>query len=146
MGRRIRLLLPLLLLLSLAACGSRTVASLETTDAVSTATPETEAEPTAQAPADEPASTTDSKALVAYFSRAGENYSVGVVEQGSTEIIAEMITKAAGADTFHIQTVKHYPEGYEDCKKVVLQERDEEARPELASRIEIIIHAFTTLT
>ncbi|MDK4482013.1 hypothetical protein MWG07_08420 [Fusobacterium necrophorum] len=41
---------------------------------------------------------TDKKPLVVYFSRAGENYSVGIVQKGSTEIVAEMIAKETGAD------------------------------------------------
>ena len=43
------------------------------------------------------------KALVVYFSRAGENYNVGTVSKGSTEIVAEMIAKEIGADLFKIE-------------------------------------------
>ena len=34
--------------------------------------------------------------LVAYFSRAGENYSVGVIDKGNTAIIAELIAEQTG--------------------------------------------------
>ena len=37
-----------------------------------------------------------------YFSRVGENYNVGTVSKGSTEVIAEMIAKEIGADLFKI--------------------------------------------
>jgi len=75
------------------------------------------------------------KVLVAYFSRTGENYGVGVIEKGNTEIVAEMIASGTNADLFAIETVKEYPEGYEDCKTVVQQERAENARPELKSTV-----------
>lgn len=53
--------------------------------------------------------------LVAYFSRADENYSVGTVEVGNTQILAEFIADEVGADSFHIETVNAYPAGYDDC-------------------------------
>ena len=34
---------------------------------------------------------TEKKTLVAFFSRAGENYAVGRIEKGNTHIVAEMI-------------------------------------------------------
>ena len=38
------------------------------------------------------------KILVAYFSRTGEQYSVGFITKGNTEIIAEIIAAKTGAD------------------------------------------------
>ena len=103
---------------------------------VSSATPDTQDDQSAPGTSEEavgkPAT---SKTLVAYFSRAGENYGVGVVEKGNTEIIAEMIAEAVGADTFRIQTVNAYPESYDECTAVARQERDEGARPELTSAV-----------
>ena len=43
--------------------------------------------------------------LVAYFSRADENYSVRTVEVGNTQILAEYIAYEVGADSFHIERV-----------------------------------------
>ena len=60
---------------------------------------------------------TGTKVLVAYFSRTGENYGVGVIEKGNTEIIAEMIAEKAGGDLFRIESVNAYPSGYDDCTK-----------------------------
>lgn len=82
------------------------------------------------------AASTTGNALVAYFSRAGENYSVGVVEVGNTQKVAEEIARQTGADTFKIETVQTYPEGYEDCKVVATEERDSDARPELAGEVD----------
>ena len=42
--------------------------------------------------------------LVEYFSRADENYGVGVVKKGNTEIIAEMIAEETGADAQNNQS------------------------------------------
>lgn len=76
------------------------------------------------------------KALVAYFSRTGENYGVGMIEKGNTEIIAEIIAEETGADLFHIQTVNSYPENYDECTEVAQQEKTEAARPELTDVVD----------
>ena len=39
-------------------------------------------------------------ALVVYFSRTGEQYTVGVIDKGNTAIVAEMIAEQTGADLF----------------------------------------------
>lgn len=44
--------------------------------------------------------TNETKILVAYFSRTGENYGVGNIEKGNTHIIADMIVEQTGGDTF----------------------------------------------
>ena len=80
----------------------------------------------------------NSKILVVYFSRAGENYQVGVVEKGNTRILAEIIAEATGADIFEIKTVKPYPETYQECTEIAKQEAESNARPELANKIEDI--------
>ena len=78
----------------------------------------------------------DSKILVAYFSRAGENYQVGVIEKGNTRIMAEIIAEEIGADTFEIKTVKPYPESYQKCTELAKQELADDARPELVGKVE----------
>lgn len=67
------------------------------------------------------------KVLVAYFSRTGENYGVGVIENGNTEIVAEMIAAGTGADLFHIETVNAYPSGYQECTEVAQTEKNDNA-------------------
>ena len=79
---------------------------------------------------------TSKKILVAYFSRAGENYNVGYIEKGNTHIMADMIAEAVGADTFEIKTVKPYPEDYKECTEAAKQELAEDARPALAGKVE----------
>ncbi len=80
---------------------------------------------------DQVAQNKSSRVLVAYFSRAGDNYGVGVIEKGNTEIIAEMIATETGADLFKIESVDSYPEDYNDCTEVAKKEQAENARPKL---------------
>ena len=94
----------------------------------------TPANPETQTPETPPAPTT--KLLVAYFSRPGDNYEVGVIEKGNTKILAEMIAEKTGADLFEIKTVREYPAGYRECTEVAKQEQVENARPELVSLVE----------
>lgn len=74
--------------------------------------------------------------LVAYFSRADENYNVGTIDKGNTQIVAEFIADEVGADSFHIQTVTPYPANYEDCCDVAKQELADKARPEIQGSID----------
>ena len=57
--------------------------------------------------------------LIAYFSRADENYFNGqlrTVETGNTEIAAGMIQKITGADMFKIEPIKPYSKDYNDIQ------------------------------
>lgn len=45
--------------------------------------------------------------------------------------MAETIADLTGADTFEIVPVKPYPEEYTPCTEVALEERDNNARPEI---------------
>ena len=87
--------------------------------------------------------------LVAYLSRAGENYNVGVpqagsasasyagyIEKGNTAILAETIADATGGDLFTITTVVPYPDDYATMLQVAQEEIDTDARPELAGIVE----------
>ena len=74
--------------------------------------------------------------LVAYFSRADENYNVGTVDVGNTQIVAEYIADEVGADSFHIETVTPYPADYDDCCDVAKQELADKARPEIQGGVE----------
>ena len=89
------------------------------------------------APAPDDEETTGStRVLVAYFSRAGENYSVGVIDKGNTAIVAELIAEHTGADLFEIIPAVPYPFDYEEMKIVSTRERDSNARPEIANTVE----------
>ena len=70
--------------------------------------------------------------LVAYFSRAGQNYGQGGIvdlPKGNTEILAEAIAADLGADLFKIETVEPYPVDYYATTDVAKRELREQARP-----------------
>lgn len=72
--------------------------------------------------------------LVIYYSRSGQNYVDGEIvelEKGNTELVAEYIQRAVGADLFKIETVTPYPEDYMECTEVAKKELRESARPKL---------------
>ncbi len=69
------------------------------------------------------------KVLVAYFSRTGENYSVGNITKGNTQIVAEMIAKETGGDLFQIEPVVAYPDNYDECVNLAKKELNDKARP-----------------
>ncbi len=50
---------------------------------------------------------TSKKALVVFFSHAGDNYAVGNIPVGNTTIVADYITELTGADQFEIVTHKY---------------------------------------
>ena len=85
----------------------------------------------------EPPTESDGKnILVAYFSRADENYNVGTIDKGNTQIVAEFIASEVGADSFHIETVTPYPADYDECCDVAKQEQADKARPEISGKVE----------
>ncbi len=57
----------------------------------------------------------DKKSLIIYFSRADENYSVGYIEKGNTEIVAEYVKEITGADMFKAEPVVPYAKDYKTC-------------------------------
>lgn len=77
------------------------------------------------------------KILVAYFSRAGENYGVGNVEKGNTRIVAEMVADATGATLFEIAPVAAYPEDYDDCTAAAKREKEANTRPAIKADIDV---------
>ncbi|MBO6203583.1 MAG: flavodoxin, partial [Selenomonas sp.] len=76
------------------------------------------------------------KILVAFFSRKGDNYEVGYIEKGNTHILADMIAEEIpGADVFEIKTVKEYAADYRACTEEAKAEKEQDARPQLATKI-----------
>lgn len=55
---------------------------------------------------------------------------------GNTGVVAHMISESVGADLFSIKTVNPYPPTYDGAVEQGQQEKDEEARPELADHID----------
>lgn len=75
------------------------------------------------------------KILVAFFSRAGENYAVGHIEQGNTHIVAELIASATGGTLFRIEPAIPYPDDYRACTEIAQREKRSKARPALVGEI-----------
>lgn len=85
------------------------------------------------------ASPAKKKSLVAYFSRRGYNYLNGEIvflQVGNTEVVAKKIRELTGSDLFQIETVKSYPEDYNETTTVAKKEQNENARPELTRTVD----------
>ena len=77
------------------------------------------------------------KTLVVYFSRADENYNVGTVEVGNTELLAKEIIAKTSADEFKIEPKDKYPENYQEAIEHATEERKASARPEYIEDVDI---------
>lgn len=122
--------------LLLAACGSPR--NEEETKPADEDVKETEAVTIEEGDQTEPASSQPSqgKILVAYYSRADENYSdsgTEWLEVGHTKVMTSYITEALGADEYEIVPSQPYPEGYDACCDQAMQEQKDDARPAIAN-------------
>lgn len=80
------------------------------------------------------------KKLVAFYSRADENYFGGqyrYIEVGNTEKVANMIIEITGGDRFKIEEKTPYSKNYQECVKEVMQDLQNQARPALINDIDI---------
>ena len=74
--------------------------------------------------------------LVAYYSRADENYFGGqlrYIEVGNTEKAAKMIAEQTGADLFKIEQKTPYAKDYNTCIAQAKKDLQAKARPELVN-------------
>ena len=81
------------------------------------------------------------KTLIAFFSRADENYFGGAmryVKVGNTEIVAGIMKELTGADTFKIEMKNPYSPVYMTCIDEAKKDLRENVRPELTSYIDSI--------
>ncbi|HUH79271.1 MAG TPA: flavodoxin [Methanoregula sp.] len=81
----------------------------------------------------------NSKRLIAYFSRPGNNYVNGTIVNlpvGNTEVVAKMIREVTGGDLFHIEAVHAYPADYTETTEMAQEELRTQARPELSGHVE----------
>jgi flavodoxin len=78
------------------------------------------------------------KPLVAYFSRSGNNYVGGRIVDlpvGNTEVAATLIQELTGSDLFRIEPVQAYPSDYHEATEVAQQELARQARPALSGSV-----------
>ena len=74
------------------------------------------------------------KTLIAFFSRADENYFSGAmryVKVGNTEIVCNLIREMIPADSFKIEMKNPYSPVYMTCIEEAKKDLREKARPEL---------------
>lgn len=72
--------------------------------------------------------------LIAFYSRADENYVNGAIKKldtGNTEIAAGIIQELTGADMFKIDQVQAYAKDYNTCIEQAQADQKRNARPEL---------------
>ncbi len=74
--------------------------------------------------------------LIAYFSRTGEQYGVGVITEGNTKKLAEIIAQKTGGDLFEIKVKNdNYPKQYTPLVQYAKKEKQEKVRPELVGEV-----------
>ena len=88
-----------------------------------------------------------SRILIAYFSRAGENYfggAIRTVKVGNTEIAANFIQKLTDADVYKIEMKTPYSQDYKTCVSEAVRDLKSSARPEIIDSPEAI-HGYDTV-
>lgn len=78
------------------------------------------------------------KILIAYFSRAGENYCSGKIvslEEGNTEVVARKIAIITGGELFNIRQAVPYSDDYYTCLDESKEDKEKDARPEIVDCI-----------
>jgi flavodoxin len=81
------------------------------------------------------------RVLLAYFSRAGENYFNGGRRRlavGNTEVVAGMIGRLIGCDVHRIEAAEPYPEDYEPTVARNVREQQDDTRPQIANPLNSI--------
>lgn len=76
------------------------------------------------------------KALVVFFSHAGDNYSVGNIKVGNTKIVADYISEITGADQFEIATNKYDGMAYKPLCDLAKKEQENGELPEFKGGID----------
>jgi flavodoxin len=78
------------------------------------------------------------RVLLAYFSRAGENYYYGGridLKVGNTEVLAETIAGRIGCDVYRIEAADPYSDDYDATVRRNVDEQEADARPEIADKL-----------
>ena len=118
--------------IALAGCsGGSSSGSASASSASASASAETASQSQSGSASSQPA-TDLSKSVVVFFSRAGENYDVGVINEGNTSIVAHSIAGKVVSDVFEIVPAEEYPFGYDDCYARAKSEQNSNARPAIS--------------
>ena len=79
----------------------------------------------------------DKKAIVVFFSHAGDNYAVGNIEVGNTKIVADYISEITGAEQFEIATHKYDGMAYNPLIKLAQEEAEKGELPEYDGDVDL---------
>ena len=79
----------------------------------------------------------DKKAIVVFFSHAGDNYAVGNIKIGNTKIVADYITAFTGADQFEIKTGKYDGMAYKALCDLAKEEQDNGELPPFEGSVDL---------
>lgn len=91
--------------------------------------------PSTVAPSDVGSAPGVGRPLLAWFSRAGENYYNGGridLDVGNTEVVANLIADAIAVDRYRIEPAEPYPHSYDATVARNVREEQSNARPALA--------------
>jgi flavodoxin len=132
------------LLKATAATGATVLASAQT--GCSTTSPQ----PPRTGPQARPSTPTSAQnsVLLAYFSRAGENYDYGGrinLEVGNTEVLAHLIASRMQCDIYRIVPEDPYPHDYDATVQRNVHEQEADARPAIANPLLAIDNYDTVL-
>jgi flavodoxin len=86
--------------------------------------------------------------LLAYFSRAGENYYNGGRRRltiGNTQIVAQMISRLISCDMYRIEAADPYSDDYDSTVQRNVREQRADARPAIANPLASIERYDTVL-
>ena len=86
-----------------------------------------------------------SKAIIIFFSRAGENYNVGTVEVGNTEMIVNYLKQVTNITSFKINPETDYPTNYQEMVTLAQNEKSSNARPSIKDPLTDISNYDTIL-
>ena len=80
---------------------------------------------------------TKKKALIVFFSHAGDNYSVGNIKVGNTKIVADYITDMTGADQFELKTSKYDGMAYKPLCDLAKEEQQKGELPPFEGSVDV---------
>ena len=86
-----------------------------------------------------------SKAIIIFFSRAGENYNVGTVDVGNTEMIVNYLKQVTNITSFKINPETAYPTNYQEMVTLAQNEKSSNARPSIKDPLTDISNYDTIL-
>ena len=121
MKKLIAVLLSIVMLFGLSACGYGASVTADMEESGETAAEEDTSDETAVSENGVMAS----GILIAYFSKTG-----------NTEEVANRIQELTGGDLFRIETAQPYPEDYTETTQIAQEELENNARPELTGEVE----------